>query len=92
MLTFPVYHVTKDTCNIHNHLGNGGSEGPRGNWKDNSGEKGMLSFMEVLQILVGLSDAAYVDMASQHFIFASVKLLKLAFLFILFYESDLSTI
>lgn len=52
----------------------------------------MVSFKEVLQILVGLSDAAYVDVAPGHFIFASVKMLKLAFLFILFYESDLSTI
>lgn len=52
----------------------------------------MVSFKEVLQILVALPDAAYVDVAPGHFIFASVKLLKLAFLFILFYESDLSTI
>ena len=87
-----MYHVIEDTCNIHNHLGNGGSEGPRGNWKDNSREKGTVSFKEVLQILVGLPDEAYVDMAPGHFDFASVKLLKLAFLFILFYESDLSTV
>lgn len=52
----------------------------------------MVSFKEVLQILVALPDEAYVDVAPGHFIFASVKLLKLAFLFILFYESDLSTI
>lgn len=52
----------------------------------------MVSFKEVLQILVALPDTAYVEVAPGHFIFASVKLLKVAFLFILFYESDLSTI